>query len=29
MARKVEELRRTSEPEPDSLEDFPGERNAV
>ena len=29
MARKVEELRRTSEPEPDRLEDFPGERNAV
>jgi GTPase len=29
MARKVEELRRTPEPEPDRLEDFPGERNAV
>ena len=29
MARKVEDLRRTSEPEPDRLEDFPGERNAV
>ncbi len=29
MARKVEDLRRTSEPEPDQLEDFPGERNAV
>jgi GTP-binding protein len=29
MARKVEEMRRTSEPEPDRLEDFPGERNAV
>ncbi len=29
MARKVEELRRTQEPEPDRLEDFPGERNAV
>ena len=29
MARKVEELRRTPEPEPDQLEDFPGERNVV
>ena len=29
MARKVEELRHTPEPEPDHLEDFPGERNAV
>ncbi len=29
MARKVEELRRTPEPESDRLEDFPGERNAV
>ena len=29
IARKVEELRQTPGPEPDRLEDFPGERNAV